>query len=111
MTSSPGNLAHSAIEGLATAPVNGEKPEVGIILFNMGAVDKIPYANIANVKHEVSLDFNLDVSIVFSVGKFVKSCSTHMSRDAGWENGCRLDFSEISCENAYKFNCTVRCIH
>ena len=50
----PGDLGRSAIEGVATVPVGGERPEVGIILFNMGSVNKHLYSNIANIKLEVT---------------------------------------------------------
>ena len=48
-----GDLGRAAIEGVAAVPVSQEYPEVGVILFNMGAVDKDAYSFISNMKEEV----------------------------------------------------------
>ncbi|KAK7072954.1 hypothetical protein SK128_018785, partial [Halocaridina rubra] len=50
LTSGKGELGRSAIEGVGVMPINGNLPEVGVILFNMGAVDKHLYSGISNMK-------------------------------------------------------------
>lgn len=39
-----------------TVGLEGDLPEVGVILFNMGAVDKHLYSSISNMKLDVSLE-------------------------------------------------------
>ncbi|XP_071551498.1 neither inactivation nor afterpotential protein G-like isoform X2 [Panulirus ornatus] len=45
-----GDLGRTAIEGVGVMPLTGDQPEVGVILFNMGSVDKHLYSSIANIK-------------------------------------------------------------
>ncbi|CAL4107045.1 unnamed protein product, partial [Meganyctiphanes norvegica] len=47
-----GDLGRAAIEGVGIVPVRGDHPEVGVILFNMGAVDKHLYSSVSNMKLE-----------------------------------------------------------
>lgn len=45
-----GDLGRAAIEGVGVMPVAHSQPEVGVILFNMGAVDSHLYSGISNMK-------------------------------------------------------------
>ncbi|XP_068203990.1 neither inactivation nor afterpotential protein G-like [Palaemon carinicauda] len=45
-----GDLAGAAIEGVGNMPIKKNLPEVGIILFNLGSVDKQLYSGISNMK-------------------------------------------------------------
>ncbi|XP_064108127.1 neither inactivation nor afterpotential protein G-like isoform X1 [Macrobrachium nipponense] len=47
-----GDLTGAAIEGVGNMPIKKNIPEVGIILFNLGSVDKQLYSTISNMKME-----------------------------------------------------------
>lgn len=49
-----GDLGRAAVEGVGVMRGGeGQQPEVGVILFNMGAVDKHLYSEVANIKLDV----------------------------------------------------------
>lgn len=50
---SSGDLGSAAIEGVGIMRGEDKQPEVGVILFNMGAVDKHLYSEVANMKLDV----------------------------------------------------------
>lgn len=51
---SSGDFGRAAIEGVGIMRGEDKLPEVGVILFNMGAVDKHLYSEVANMKLDVS---------------------------------------------------------
>lgn len=52
--SGKGDLGRAAVEGVGVMRGGeGQQPEVGVILFNMGAVDKHLYSEVANIKLDV----------------------------------------------------------
>lgn len=58
-----GDLGQAAIEGVGIMHGEDKLPEVGVILFNMGAVDKNLYSEVANMK--------LDVGDLFSENAYL----------------------------------------
>lgn len=75
----PGDMGRTAIEGVGaiktggsssssggegrrdrTVGLEGDLPDVGVILFNMGAVDKHLYSSVSNMKLDVSLECMYD---------------------------------------------------
>ncbi|XP_042227977.1 neither inactivation nor afterpotential protein G-like [Homarus americanus] len=50
INSGKGDLGRTAIEGVGVMRLSHQQPEVGVILFNMGAVDKHVYSSVSNMK-------------------------------------------------------------